>query len=185
MNRLLLPLAALLAAVSGCHLSVPAALGDNVAKAQAKGAPILVFAMGTPGQVSAGTKTATPVFVQFLVTDDRTIRRIRFQLAAYSQRGYPVMTPGGKHLGMTLIGPGDFDPGKLYEVNTFNARPLGFPGGRVACVQIQEMTVTYADGQQVHLATPQIEATLVPELQRGCHDRGPAVSDLLSDRSSG
>lgn len=165
-------------ALGGCYLSVDTALGPNVARARAEKAPVLIYAMGVPGEISVpgSSRSAVPVYVQFLVTDNRPIERIRFSLLAYSQRGDPVLDHQGNQMQMILIGPGTFDPDRLYEVNSFNSRPVGFPGGTVACVELHHMTVTYADGDKQSYAPPRLSSTLTPQLRRGCVDKGFVVN---------
>ncbi|MGH8127047.1 MAG: hypothetical protein ACRETC_01590 [Gammaproteobacteria bacterium] len=183
-KMMLLPVVVL--AFSGCHLSVNTALGPNVARARAQNAPVLIYAIGVPGQISVpgSTQTAAPVFVQFLVTGKRPIKQIRFALRAYSQRGQPVRNRNGSQLQMILIGPGVFNPDKLYEVNSFNSRPAGFPGGSVACVELRQMIVTYTAGDSRSFTLPRLDSVLTPQLRGGCGDRGPSVNDLLSDRTN-
>lgn len=172
--------------ISGCHLSVNTALGPNVARARARNAPVLIYAIGVPGEISVpgSNRTAVPVYVQFLVTGKRPIKRIRFALRAYSQRGYPVRNRSGSQLQMILIGPGVFDPNKLYEVNSFNSRPAGFPGGSVACVELRQITIIYTAGDHKSFTLPRLDNVLTPQLRHGCGDRGPSVDNLLSDRSN-
>lgn len=184
MMALALPVVAL--AFAGCHLSVNTALGQNVARARAQNAPVLIYAMGVPGQISVpeSNRTAVPVYVQFLVTGKRPIKRISFALRAYSQRGNPVRNRSGSQLQMILIGPGVFNPNKLYEVNSFNSSPAGFPGGSVACVELKQMTITYAAGDRKSFTLPRLNTVLTPQLRHGCGDLGPSVNYLLSDRAN-
>lgn len=185
MNRVLAVLSIAALGLDGCTLPVNTAIGSNIAKARAEGVPILVYAMGVPGQIAVGgTHTAVPVFIQFYVTGKRTIRQIRFSFSAFSPRGDPVRNDYGNQLRMTLIGPGDFDPGMLYEVNSFNSQPAGFPGGSVACVQLERMTLTYADGQLEHFTRMALAKTLVPQLRGKCTDRGPKVNSLMMGGAS-
>ncbi len=186
MNRVFALLFVAALGLGGCTLPVNTAIGTNIARARADGAPILVYAMGVPGQIAvSGTHTAVPVFIQFYVTGDRTIKQIRFSFSAYSPRGDPVRNDYGNQLHMTLIGPGDFDPGQLYEVNTFHSQPAGFPGGSVACVQLVHMTLTYADGQLEHFEQTALAKTLVPQLRRRCKDNGPRVNSMMMGGASG
>lgn len=170
-------------ALGGCYLSVNTALGPNVARARAKNAPVLIYAMGVPGEISVPGKArgAVPVFVQFLVTDKQPIEQISFALLAYSQRGNPVRDRKGKQLQMILTGPGTFDPDKLYEVNSFHSSPAGFPGSDVACVELRQMTVTYADGIQKNYTQPDLNVAIMPQLRHGCDDLGAVVYDRLTD----
>ncbi len=172
--------------LGGCYLSVSAALGPNVAHARARHAPVLIYALGVPGQIAVPgiIGSAVPVYVQFLVTGTRPIARIRFALRAYSQRGYAVRDRQGNQLQMILIGPGIFDPNQLYEVNSFHSRPAGFPGGRVACVELSRITIIYADGDSEKFTMPHLDIALTPQLRHGCLDRGPLINDLLSNHSS-
>jgi hypothetical protein len=172
--------------LGGCYLSVNTALGPSVARARAQHAPVLIYALGVPGQIAVPgvIGSAVPVYVQFLVTGTRPIARIRFVLRAYSQRGDAVHDRQGNQLQMILIGPGIFDPDKLYEVNSFHSRPAGFPGGGVACVELSRMTIIYANGDREKFILPRLKVTLMPQLQHECPDHGPAISDLFSDRSS-
>jgi len=172
--------------LGGCYLSVNAALGPNVARARARHAPILIYALGVPGQIVVPgiIGSAVPVYIQFLVTGTRPIARIRFLLHAYSQRGDAILDHKGNPLQMVLIGPGIFHPNRLYEVNSFHSRPAGFPGGGVACVELSRMTIIYADGDSEKFTMPHLGVALTPQLQRVCPDRGPIVSDLLSNHSS-
>ena len=180
----LLPVVAL--ALGGCYLSVNTALGPAVARARAQKAPVLIYAIGVPGQISVprSSYTAVPVFVQFLVTGKRPIKQISFALRAYSQRGFPVRSRNGSQLQMILIGPGVFNPDKLYEVNSFNSQPAGFPGGSVACVELRQMTITYTGGDRKNFTLPGLDAVLTPQLRHGCSDQGVAVQDMLSNRSN-
>ncbi len=163
--------------LGGCYLSVGDALGPHVGRARAEKAPILIYAMGVPGEISVpgSVDTAVPVYVQFLVTDKRPIQQLRFSLLAYSRRGDPVRDHRGDQLQMILIGPGTFDPNKLYEVNSFNSRPAGFPGGIVDCVELRNLTVTYANGEKKTYSRPQLNIALMPQIRRGCIDKGFAV----------
>ncbi|MGA7966203.1 MAG: hypothetical protein WCB49_09995 [Gammaproteobacteria bacterium] len=180
----LLPAVALV--LGGCYLSVNTALGPEVARARAQKAPVLIYAIGVPGQISipGSAYTAVPVYVQFLVTGKRPIKQISFALRAYSQRGLAIRNRSGSQLQMILIGPGVFNPDKLYEVNSFNSRPAGFPDGSVACVELRQMTITYTAGDRKSFTLPRLDAVLTPQLRHGCGDSGPSVNNLLSDRSN-
>ena len=168
--------------LGGCALSVNTALGPAVAHARAQHAPILIYAMGVPGQVLVphSNRTAVPVYVQFLVTSDQPIARIRFMLLAYSQRGHPVRNQFGSRLAMILTGPGVFEPGKLYEVNSFHSQIRGFPGGSVACVELRRMTIIYVNGASREITVPHLDITLIPPLRHRCIDLGPSVDDMFT-----
>lgn len=163
--------------LSGCYLSVDTALGPNLQRARAENAPVLIYAIGVPGEISVpgSLRSAVPVYVQFFVTGKRAIQQIRFSLLAYSRRGDPVLDNNGNQMQMILIGPGTFDPDRLYEVNSFESRPAGFPGGAVACVELRHMTVTYSDGDKQAYAPPQLNIALMPQLRHGCVDKGFSV----------
>jgi len=175
--RKLAPLLAMTLALSGCYLSVDTALGPNLDRARVENAPVLIYAIGVPGEISVpgSTHSAVPVYVQFFVTGKRPIERIRFALLAYSRRGDPVLDHNGYQLQMILIGPGTFDPNRLYEVNSFESRPAGFPGGEVACVELRRMTVIYANGNEKAYTPPHLDIALTPQLRRGCTDKGFSI----------
>jgi len=180
MRRAILLVAAL-AALAGCATTADKALRTQLDRARDAGAPVLIYALGVPGQIDTwGNVTAVPVYVQFVVTAERPIRRIRFVLAGYSPRGLPVRGRHGTHMRVELVGPGPFRPARNYEVNSFHSRPAGFPGGDVACVELTRMRITFADGTQTTYEPQGIETTLTPSLRHGCGDRGPQVNRLIS-----
>ena len=171
-----------LAALAGCATTADRALGPQLSRARDLGAPVLIYALGVPGQIDTGANlTAVPVYIQFVVTSGRSIRRIRFVLVGYSPRGIPVRARNGAHMQMQLIGPGPFRPKGNYEVNSFHSRPAGFPGGDVACVELTHMRVTFADGKHETYSAGQINPTLTPSLRHGCNDQGPPVQRMVSD----
>lgn len=178
-------LATTVLAFSACSIYESSSLGPELARAKAAGAPILIYAIGVPGEIPVGEqRTAVPVYIQFLVTSEQPIKRIRFFFAAYSRRGHPVLNHQGQHLQMILIGPGQFAPGGNYEVNSFHSNPAGFPGGSVACVELRSMVLTYNDGQRQDFDRSSLVTTLVPPLRRDCRDKGPSVEALMSSSSS-
>ncbi len=168
-------------AFSGCSIYKSSSLGPDLAKAKAAGAPILIYAIGVPGQIPvSGNRTAVPVYIQFLVASEQPIERIRFFFTAYSQRGRPVLNQRGQHLEMVLISPGKFSPGGNYEVNSFHSTPAGFPGGSVACVELRSMILTYSDGKKQHFTRSSLLTAILPPLRRHCTDKGPRVESLMS-----
>lgn len=166
----------------GCATSANRALHGELISARDKGAPFLIYAFGVPGEIqSTNTTTAVPVYVQFVVTSAKPLERVEFLLLAYSQRGTKVRR-NGRPMALTLIGPGPFNPDGNYEVNSFHARPAGFPGGDVACVELAGARVTYGDGENVWLGAGELRMSLLPVLRnRDCVDQGPNVSDMFSD----
>ena len=174
-------LASAVVAFAGCSIYKASSLGTDFANAKAAGAPILIYAIGIPGQIDARkNRTAVPVYIQFLVTADQSIEHIRFFFTAYSQRGDPVLNRQGQHLEMELLGPGQFTPGGNYEVNSFHSSPAGFPGGDVACVELRRMVLTYSDGQEKTFNHSLLSAMIVPQLRHRCVDQGPKVESLMT-----
>lgn len=168
--------------VCGCAPSADQALHEDLTSARAKGVPFLIYAFGVPGEIQAtDTRTAVPVYVQFVVTSRKPLARVEFLLLGYSQRGIKVRRHG-KPMAVTLIGPGPFRPDGNYEVNSFHAQPAGFPGGDVACVELAGARVTYRNGENVWLGVDELRMSLLPVLRkRGCTDQGPVVSNMFSD----
>ena len=167
---------------SGCAMYRSSALAPAIASAKARGSPILIYAMGVPGQIETRqTRTAVPVYIQFLVTGRRPIQRIRFLFAAYSQRGNPVLTGRGQILEMLLMGPGNFNPAGNYEVNSFHSRPAGFPGGSVACVELKNVTLTYVNGEKRDFGPRAVSAIMMPSLRHGCRDQGPRINLFMTN----
>jgi len=169
---------------TGCSIYKTSALGPDLAKAKAAGAPILIYAIGVPGQIPVrGTQTAVPVYIQFLVAAKQPIQRIRFFFTAYSQRGHPVLNQQGQHLEMVLIGPGKFSPGGNYEVNSLHSTPAGFPGGDVACVELKSMVLTYSNGEKQNFTRQSLLNAILPPLRHHCRDKGPRVDSMMSSAS--
>jgi len=177
-------LAGAVLAFPGCSIYKASSLGADFANAKAAGAPILIYAIGVPGQIPVSwNQTAVPVYIQFLVTANQPIKRIRFFFTAYSQRGRPVLNGRGEHLEMVLTGPGQFTPGGNYEVNSFHSTPAGFPGGEVACVELRRMTLTYNDGRRKSFNHSLLVSTIAPPLRHRCMDKGPKVESLMAGTS--
>ena len=167
---------------SGCAIYRPSALDRAVASAKARGSPILIYAVGVPGQIEVPEdRTAVPVYIQFLVTGKQPIRRIRFLFTAYSQRGNPVLTKRGQILALSLTGPGRFNPAGNYEVNSFHSTPAGFPGGSVACVELKGVTLTYTNGEKREFGPRAIPRIMMAPLRRKCQDEGPQVTFYMRD----
>lgn len=167
---------------SGCAMYRPSGLGPAVASARARGSPILIYALGVPGQIEVrNNRTAVPVYIQFLVTGRQPIRRIRFLFAAYSQRGNPVLTGQGQRLEMSLTGPGKFNPAGNYEVNSFHSTPAGFPGGSVACVELKDVTLTFDDGRKQDFGPRTVSGIMMASLRHRCLDKGPRVTLFMTD----
>lgn len=179
MRKALFLLAACLG-FAGCAPTARQALGPELARARAAGAPVLIYALGVPGQVeTSSSQLAVPVYIQFVVTSRDPIGNIRFTFAAYSQRGNAVIAHDGNRMGLLLVGPGPFDPNHNYEVNTFHSTPAGFPGGSVACVSLQKMEITFVDGEHETYGPESLPPALMPPLRRGCDDQGIVVDDML------
>ncbi len=177
-------LASSVLAFAGCSIYRTSSLDPDLAKAKAAGAPILIYAIGVPGQIPvSGNHTAVPVYIQFLVAAKQPIQRIRFFFTAYSQRGRPVLNQQGQHLEMVLIGPGKFSPGGNYEVNSFHSTPAGFPGGDVACVELKRIVLTYSNGEKQNFTRTSLLTTILPTLRHQCRDKGPRVYSLMSSTS--
>ncbi|MGH8426602.1 MAG: hypothetical protein ACRES7_01295 [Gammaproteobacteria bacterium] len=168
---------ALALATAACAPTAKQAFGPLLVRAQTQGLPVLVYAYGVPGQISvAGSNSAVPVYVQFVVTADKPIQRVQFTLVGYSTRGNLVRGQQGLGIAVVLIGPGPFDPTKNYEVNSFHSSPAGFPGGDVACVVLAKMEILYADGRKQNYEAEALNPLLLPALRKGCGDQGPPVN---------
>lgn len=165
--------------LAACAPTAREALGPQLALARAAGQPVLIYAFGVPGQISVGaSKSAVPVYVQFVVTSPQSLKNVRFTLSGYSARGIAVRGHDGGHLKVLLLGPGPFEPENNYEVNSFHSRPAGFPGGDVACVELTAMEVTYADGRRATYSAARLDPLLVAALRGRCEDQGPQVNAL-------
>ncbi|MGH8224711.1 MAG: hypothetical protein ACRER1_00965 [Gammaproteobacteria bacterium] len=167
---------------TACAPTARQAFGPRLDQARADGIPLLVYALGVPGEIAVGTgHTAVPVYVQFVVTSKRSLANVRFTLTGYTVRGIPVRRRGLQRA-IELLGPGVFNPDGNYEVNTFHTRPAGFPGGDVACVEIVRMEILYADGERKSYDAKALRALLLPSLRKGCGDQGPTVNYRISSR---
>lgn len=177
-TRLLL--LALMLLLSGCALTARQAFGPELDRARKNNVPVLIYALGVPGQIVANTgKIATPVYVQFVVTASTPIDGLRFVLAGYTVRGYPARNRQGRPLALVLIGRGPFLPERNYEVNSFHAIPAGFPGAGVACIRLDRLSVMYPDGHRQAYASKYLAPLLLAPLRHGCHNRGLEVKRML------
>jgi hypothetical protein len=171
----------LLFGLAGCAPSAREAFGDRLDQAQAAGVPLVVYAFGVPGEMAVGSdKTAVPVYVQFVVTSKIPLKSVRFTLVGYTTRGNPVRTNDGKIEAVVMTGPGPFDFGGNYEVNSFDARPAGFPGGEVGCIEPLQVVIRYANGEHKNYGPQALDALLLPGLRKRCNDQGLPV--YFSDR---
>src|SRR5690625_2413679 len=131
---------------AACALSAREAFGPRLDQAAARGVPILVYTYGVPGEIAVGKgRTAVPVYIQFVVTGERSLRRVQFLFVGYSRRGHPVRQSNGKIRALSLKSTANFEPDRNYEVNSFHARPAGFPGGNVACIKLVRVKLFYAE----------------------------------------
>lgn len=166
--------------LGACTLSAKHALGPNLAHARASGAPLLIYALGVPGEIQTrADRIRVPVYVQFVVTGSEKLSRVEFTLTGYTVRGLPIRKHG-RRVAIQLIGPGPFLPNRIYEVNSFHSRPAGFPGSAVACVALFEAQITYPGGERKTLSSKGLRDSLVPALRKGCSDRGPTVDGVFS-----
>ncbi len=137
---------------------------------------MIIYAYGVPGEIAVGRgHTAVPVYVQFVVTGGQTLQRVRFLLVGYSKRGHPVRQSNGKIMAIRLNSTASFKAGDNYEVNSFHARPAGFPGGMVACVQLIGVSLLFVDGKSRTFDVGELQALLLPALRGRCPDLGPAL----------
>ncbi len=167
---------ALALVATACAPTARQAFGPRLDQARAEGIPLVVYALGVPGEIEVmGAKTAVPVYVQFVVTSERPLANVRFTLTGYTVRGLAVRSHG-LHQAIELIGPGVFNPDGNYEVNSFHARPAGFPGGDVACIEMVRLEILYADGERKSYDAKALRALLLPALRKGCGDQGPGVN---------
>lgn len=168
-------LAFLAMTLGACTLTAQRAWGPDLARARAKGTPLLIYALGVPGEIeTTDYKTAVPVYVQFIVTGNEAFKRVTFMLSAYSQRGIRI-SQNGVPVDLRLIAEGTFDPAGNYEVNSFHSDPAGFPGGDVACIRLAGIQIVYPDGRRQFIGTQQLNTALLPPLRGRCIDRGPVV----------
>ncbi len=182
MRKGVVPALITLTILTGCASTPEQSFGPALSRAHAAGLPLLVYALGVPGQIlTHDSHTAVPVYIQFVVTSHHPLKRVTFTLAGYTARGIAVRARDGKPVRMTLIGPGPFRPSGNYEVNSFHSRPAGFPGGAVACVELLDMAVTYVNGQNRHYALHPDDANgpLLGRLSDRCADQGPTVSRMM------
>lgn len=171
----ILPILALALLATACAPTARQAFGPRINRARTEGIPLLVYALGVPGEIQTeGANTAVPVYVQFIVTSEEPLAKVRFTLAGYTVRGLPVRTHGVQRA-IELIGPGLFHPEGNYEVNSFHARPAGFPGGDVDCIKMVQMEVFYINGKRKVYDARALQRLLLPPLRKGCGDRGPPV----------
>lgn len=167
---------ALALAATACAPTARQAFGPQLDRARADGVPLLVYALGVPGEIAVGNLgTAVPVYVQFVVTGKKPLAKVRFTLTGYTVRGIPVRARGLQSA-IELTGPGVFNPDGNYEVNSFHARPAGFPGGDVACIELVRLEVFYADGARRIYDAKTLRPLMLPALRRGCTDQGPPVN---------
>jgi hypothetical protein len=163
-------------ALCACAPSARQVFGDHLEKARAAGLPLVIYAFGVPGEIRVGVyKTAVPVYVQFVVTSAVPLQSVRFVFTGYSKRGTAVRANNGKIEAIAMISSGPFRPGGNYEVNSFHARPAGFPGGSVGCIEPVRVTIRYAGGKNKTFVPPALAALLLPDLRAHCEDQGPPV----------
>ncbi len=176
-SKLLLLVAALL--LGGCAPTARQAFGPELARARKNNIPVLVYALGVPGQIAVATgKIATPVYVQFVVTASTPIQSVRFILGGYTVRGHPARNRHGWPLVLVLIGHGPFLPDKNYEVNSFHAVPAGFPGAGVVCIRLERLSVIYPGGRRQAYAGRRVMPLLLASLRRGCRNQGLEVKQM-------
>ncbi len=114
--------------LTACAPSAHEMFGRQLDQAREQRLPLLIYAFGVPGEIAAGNnKTAVPVYVQFVVTGGRPLSSVRFTLAGYTWRGYPVRSDDGRIKAVVMTGPGPFLPGDNYEVNSFHTTPADSP----------------------------------------------------------
>lgn len=166
--------------LGGCAPTAHRVLGPELARARADGAPVLIYALGVPGQiVTPKSRVAVPVYIQFVVTSRNPIDEISFRLTGYSPRGMPVLGRDGGHMSILLLGQGPFTPDGNYEVNSFHSSPAGFPGGNVACISLTLMEVTFVNGQRAVYGPTDLHTSMTPQLRKGCGDQGIQVDRMM------
>lgn len=170
---------AMLALLAACAPTPREAFGTSLDRAQAQGQPLLIYTYGVPGVVAVGTTGAVvPVYMQFVVTGGRPLKHVQFVLVGHGARGIPIRSRNGQIEAVVLNGPGLFKAGQNYEVNSYSARPVGFPGGAVACVDLVRVKVVYANGERKTYTGLALQKLLLPSLRRNCPDMGVQVNRL-------
>lgn len=165
--------------LTACAPTAREAFGPRLDQAHAQGLPMVIYAYGVPGTIAVGVSDrAVPVYIQFVVTSDITLKQVQFLFIGHAARGMPIRASDGRIQAVELYGPGPFRPGKNYEVNTFRVQPAGFPGSKVACVELVQVKLLYAGGHRETYGKQALQSLLLPPLRGECADQGPQLNRI-------
>lgn len=180
-GRSVIASAMLLAMVAGCAPAARTAFRSEILASHAKNLPLLIYAIGTPGQIALRSDhIASAVYIQFVVTTAKPIDRVVFTFMGFGARGNPVLSVHGQKEALVLIGTGPFQPEHNYEINTFHSKLGGFPGSQVSCVHLEKVDVDFSDGQATAFRGHNLGRLMLPPLRQRCTDQGPIVNWMIN-----